>query len=260
MSQLEDFFTANALYFWCALAAVVVLARSLGPCRSAPPESGGLQSQPARRGRRRGEPRGRSRATDSVHPRDEERSVETLQGDLGRMSESLQFAVQRVGLVRFNPFDDTGGDQSFAVALLDARGDGVVLSSLFASTGDAHLRQADPGRQVDAPALPPRSRRRSSSANARAASASPPKGRARRRAVDIAAESGSEPTIPRSAARLARLPASPPRSRASRCSSAPGPAGTPGTCSPGRDPGSASRAAGCARGSRPSRSAARTAT
>ena len=39
-------------------------------------------------------------------------------------------AIQRVGVVRFNPFPDTGGNQSFAVAVLDARGHGVVLSSL----------------------------------------------------------------------------------------------------------------------------------
>lgn len=41
-------------------------------------------------------------------------------------------AVQRVGLVRFNPFEDTGGNQSFALALLDINGDGVVVSSLHA--------------------------------------------------------------------------------------------------------------------------------
>jgi len=39
-------------------------------------------------------------------------------------------AVTRVGVVRFNPFDDTGGNQSFALALLDGRSDGIVLSSL----------------------------------------------------------------------------------------------------------------------------------
>ncbi|HZQ97604.1 MAG TPA: DUF4446 family protein [Chloroflexota bacterium] len=43
----------------------------------------------------------------------------------------LEGAVQRVGLVRFNPFSDTGGDQSFSIALLDGRGDGIVISSLF---------------------------------------------------------------------------------------------------------------------------------
>jgi hypothetical protein len=42
----------------------------------------------------------------------------------------LQRSIQKVGVIRFNPFADTGGDQSFAVALLDAQGNGVVLSSL----------------------------------------------------------------------------------------------------------------------------------
>lgn len=46
----------------------------------------------------------------------------------------LQTAVQRVGLVRFNPFDDVGGDQSFAIALLDQHGNGLVLSSLHHRT------------------------------------------------------------------------------------------------------------------------------
>jgi hypothetical protein len=38
--------------------------------------------------------------------------------------------LQRLGFLRFNPFRDTGGDQSFAMALADANGNGVVLSSL----------------------------------------------------------------------------------------------------------------------------------
>jgi hypothetical protein len=39
-------------------------------------------------------------------------------------------SIQKVGVIRFNPFADTGGDQSFAIALLDAEGNGIVLSSL----------------------------------------------------------------------------------------------------------------------------------
>ena len=39
-------------------------------------------------------------------------------------------SLQHIGLVRFNPFDDTGSDQSFALALLDEGRDGVVVSSL----------------------------------------------------------------------------------------------------------------------------------
>jgi hypothetical protein len=44
-------------------------------------------------------------------------------------------AFQRVGLVRYNPFEETGGNQSFALALLDADGNGWVLSSLHARSG-----------------------------------------------------------------------------------------------------------------------------
>ena len=44
-------------------------------------------------------------------------------------------SIQRVGLVRFNPFEDTGGNQSFAIALIDGAGSGVVVSSLHSRTG-----------------------------------------------------------------------------------------------------------------------------
>jgi len=44
-------------------------------------------------------------------------------------------AFQRLGLVRYNPFEETGGNQSFALALLDANADGWVLSSLHARSG-----------------------------------------------------------------------------------------------------------------------------
>ena len=60
----------------------------------------------------------------------------TLEGEAAELAATLPLAVQRVGLVRFNPFDDTGGDQSFALALLDAGGDGVVVSSLHTRTAN----------------------------------------------------------------------------------------------------------------------------
>jgi hypothetical protein len=43
---------------------------------------------------------------------------------------STRLALQKVGVIRFNPFQDSGGDQSFAIALLDQGGTGVVVSSL----------------------------------------------------------------------------------------------------------------------------------
>lgn len=46
----------------------------------------------------------------------------------------LRGTVQGVGVVRFNPFESSGqgGNQSFALALLDEGGQGVVLSTLYA--------------------------------------------------------------------------------------------------------------------------------
>lgn len=41
-------------------------------------------------------------------------------------------SVQGVSIVRFNNFEDTGGNQSFVLALLDPAGDGVVINSLHA--------------------------------------------------------------------------------------------------------------------------------
>lgn len=43
--------------------------------------------------------------------------------------------VQRVGLVRFNPFSDTGGSQSFTLSILDGHSNGLVMTSLYARTG-----------------------------------------------------------------------------------------------------------------------------
>ena len=55
-------------------------------------------------------------------------------GELERMQAQLTersaTSIQHIGLVRFNPFEDTGSDQSFAIALLDDRRDGLVISSL----------------------------------------------------------------------------------------------------------------------------------
>lgn len=43
--------------------------------------------------------------------------------------------IQRVGLLRFNPFEDVGGNQSFVLALLDKKDNGLVLTSLTSRTG-----------------------------------------------------------------------------------------------------------------------------
>src|SRR3989344_1158363 len=43
--------------------------------------------------------------------------------------------IQKIGLLRFNPFKDTGGDQSFVLSLVDANYTGVVISGLYSRSG-----------------------------------------------------------------------------------------------------------------------------
>jgi hypothetical protein len=59
-------------------------------------------------------------------------------------------SFQRVGLVRYNPFEETGGNQSFALALLDAAGDGWVLSSLHARESTRVYAKAISGGRSEA--------------------------------------------------------------------------------------------------------------
>ncbi len=49
------------------------------------------------------------------------------------LNEKIITSIRGVGLVRFNPFKGKGfgGDQSFAIALIDADGNGVIISSLY---------------------------------------------------------------------------------------------------------------------------------
>ena len=49
-----------------------------------------------------------------------------------RLEKDGSYHIQHVGMVRYNPFQETGGDQSFSLALADGHGDGLVLSSLHA--------------------------------------------------------------------------------------------------------------------------------
>jgi len=47
-----------------------------------------------------------------------------------RLEKDLLSSLQRVGVVRYNPFASVGGNQSFAIALTDALGNGFIISSL----------------------------------------------------------------------------------------------------------------------------------
>ena len=58
------------------------------------------------------------------------RRTDDMEAQVEHLIQNLPFLLRHVGLVRFSPFHDTGGDQSFSMAILDGRGDGVVVSAL----------------------------------------------------------------------------------------------------------------------------------
>jgi len=65
-----------------------------------------------------------------VQVRDATGRVAELDELARRLERTSRVHLQRVGFLRFNPFRDAGGDQSFAVAVTDQDGNGVVISSL----------------------------------------------------------------------------------------------------------------------------------
>lgn len=56
--------------------------------------------------------------------------IKMLGKEIDRLQDEGQFHVQKVGIIRFNPFQETGGDHSFSIALLDGKDTGVILTGL----------------------------------------------------------------------------------------------------------------------------------
>lgn len=57
-------------------------------------------------------------------------TLQAMKSEHDRIAGVIPHAIQHVGLIRFSPFHDTGGDQSFALALLDGKRNGVVVTAL----------------------------------------------------------------------------------------------------------------------------------
>lgn len=80
---------------------------------------------------------------------DEIEKTKALQGELkvafskiAFLEEIAKISLQKIGVVRFNPFGDMGGNQSFIIALLDQGNNGFVISSLFTKEGNRMYAKA----------------------------------------------------------------------------------------------------------------------
>ncbi|MDA1337373.1 MAG: DUF4446 family protein [bacterium] len=60
-----------------------------------------------------------------------EERLEKTTNDLTALTKQQEQSVSKVGVVRFNPFEGIGGDQSFSVALLNSENSGVVFTSHY---------------------------------------------------------------------------------------------------------------------------------
>ena len=56
--------------------------------------------------------------------------LQTVHGNTETLRELQRAAISRIGLVRYDAFPDMGGMLSFSAALMDERGDGVVISAI----------------------------------------------------------------------------------------------------------------------------------
>ena len=64
-----------------------------------------------------------------------EKEIENLLKWNDKLQKVSDISIQKIGVVRFNPFKDTGGNQSFAIAILDSNNNGFILSSLYSRGG-----------------------------------------------------------------------------------------------------------------------------
>jgi len=65
-----------------------------------------------------------------------EKEVKKISEGLENLKKEGKFSIQKMGIIRYNPFSEVGGDQSFSVALLDGNNDGVVVTSLYSRDGN----------------------------------------------------------------------------------------------------------------------------
>lgn len=70
--------------------------------------------------------------------KDAVKKIEALEAKIGELFSEVEKIkkenesnIQKVRLLRYNPFNEMGGDQSFTLALLNKKDDGVIITSIF---------------------------------------------------------------------------------------------------------------------------------
>lgn len=78
------------------------------------------------------------------------KDIDCLKSYCDKIQKEGLLHIQKIGLVRFNPFKDTGGDQSFILSLVDGNDTGVIISGLYARSGTRwYAKRVVKGKSVD---------------------------------------------------------------------------------------------------------------
>jgi hypothetical protein len=81
-----------------------------------------------------------------------DKDIQDLYGISNKINDLANRSVHKVGVIRFNPFKDLGGDQSFSIALLDGQSSGVVISGLHTREGNrVYAKPVEKGKAVKHP-------------------------------------------------------------------------------------------------------------
>ena len=64
-----------------------------------------------------------------------EEKIEEAFSKIKSLEDISETTIRKIGVVRFNPFNDIGGNQSFVIAMLDNKNNGFIISSMFIKEG-----------------------------------------------------------------------------------------------------------------------------
>lgn len=65
-----------------------------------------------------------------------EEKIKEAFSKIKNLEEISETTIRKIEVIRFNPFNDMGGNQSFVIAMLDNKNNGFLISSLFSKEGN----------------------------------------------------------------------------------------------------------------------------
>lgn len=70
-----------------------------------------------------------------VYYKENKKEISDLQKNIKTLSEGSDYHFQKLGIVRFNPFENRGGQESFVISLLDRKNNGLLMNFIYTREG-----------------------------------------------------------------------------------------------------------------------------